>query len=440
MDREEGTFLHYGTEGQGKVRTMKTRRIQPLSRLDAEVLVPGSKSLTARALVVGALASGETRLRNRLDAEDTTYMAHGLEAFGVKLVEEPEALLIRGTGGRLSAPREPVFLGGAGTAVRFLTTVAGLCHGKVVIDGNPRMRERPIQDLLEALSFLGVTAHALNGNGCPPVTVEGGQFEGGETRLRGDTSSQFLSSILLCSPYGRRGVELEVTGNLVSRSYVDLTLAIMRDFGVRVTHEDYRVFQVPPGSYSGRDYVIEGDLSSASYFFAAAAVTGGRIRVRGINPSSRQGDRGFLDVLERMGCRVSYENRSVEIIGGPLRAVTVDMKTMPDSVQTLAIVAAFTEGTTHISGIGHLRHKETDRLTSLKRELEKLGVHAVAGEDWLAVRGGCPKGAVIDTYGDHRMAMAFAVAGLQVPEMIIRNPSCVNKSFPGFWALLEELE
>jgi 3-phosphoshikimate 1-carboxyvinyltransferase len=396
---------------------MKTRRIQPLSRLDAEVLVPGSKSLTARALVVGALASGETRLRNRLDAEDTTYMAHGLEAFGVKLVEKPEALLIRGTGGRLSAPREPVFLGGAGTAVRFLTTVACLCHGRVVIDGNPRMRERPIQDLLEALSFLGVTAHALNGNGCPPVTVEGGQFEGGKTR-----------------------VELEVTGNLVSRSYVDLTLAIMRDFGVRVTHEDYRVFQVPPGSYSGRDYVIEGDLSSASYFFAAAAVTGGRIRVRGINPSSRQGDRGFLDVLERMGCRVSYENRSVEIIGGPLRAVTVDMKTMPDSVQTLAIVAAFTEGTTHISGIGHLRHKETDRLTSLKRELEKLGVHAVAGKDWLAVRGGCPKGAVIDTYGDHRMAMAFAVAGLQVPEMIIRNPSCVNKSFPGFWALLEELE
>jgi len=389
---------------------MKTRRIQPLSKLDAEVLVPGSKSLTARALVVGALASGETRLRNRLDAEDTTYMAHGLEAFGVKLVEEPEALLIRGTGGRLSAPREPVFLGGAGTAVRFLTTVAALCHGRVVIDGNPRMRERPIQDLLEALSFLGVTAHALNGNGCPPVTVEGGQFEGGETRLRGDTSSQFLSSILLCSPYGRRGVELEVTGNLVSRSYVDLMS------------------------------IIEGDLSSASYFFAAAAVTGGRIRVRGINPSSRQGDRGFLDVLERMGCRVSYENGSVEVIGGPLRAVTVDMKTMPDSVQTLAVVAAFTEGTTHISGIGHLRHKETDRLASLKRELEKLGVHAVAGEDWLAVRGGCPKGAVIDTYGDHRMAMAFAVAGLQVPEVIIRNPSCVNKSFPGFWALLEELE
>lgn len=418
---------------------MKTRRIQPLSRLDAEVLVPGSKSLTARALVIGALASGETRLRNRLDAEDTTYMAHGLEAFGVKLVEEPEALLIRGTGGRLSAPRVPVFLGGAGTAVRFLTTVAGLCHGRVVIDGNPRMRERPIQDLLEALSPLGIRAHALNGNGCPPVTITGGHFEGGKARLRGSTSSQFLSSVLLCSPYGRRGVELEVTETLVSRSYVDLTMDIMRDFGVPVTHEDYRVFQVPPGPYSGREYVIEGDLSSASYFFAAAAVTGGRIRVKGINPSTQQGERGFLDILDTMGCRVSYENGSVEVIGGPLRAVTVNMKTMPDSVQTLAVVAAFAEGTTHISGIGHLRHKETDRLASLRREVEKLGVRAVAGEDWLAVRGGRPTGAEIDTYGDHRMAMAFAVAGLHVPEIVIRDPSCVNKSFPGFWALLEEL-
>ncbi|NIO06154.1 MAG: 3-phosphoshikimate 1-carboxyvinyltransferase [Proteobacteria bacterium] len=414
--------------------------MRPLSRLNVEITVPGSKSYTARALVIGALACRETLLKNHLRSADTAHMLQGLEALGAKFLETPQGLLIRGMGGKLFVPTEPISLGGAGTAVRFLTTAASLCGRRVVIDGSQRMRERPIQDLLDALRPLGIVARSLNRNGCPPVVIEGGQFEGGKTKLRGSKSSQFLSSILLASPYAREGVEVEVTESLVSQSYVDLTMAIMRDFGAQVTHENYRIFRVLPGSYLGREYMIEGDFSSASYFFAAAAVTGGRVRVRGINPCTKQGDRGLLDVLEAMGCRVSYGDSSVEVTGGSLRGVDVDMKTMPDSVQTLAVVAAFAEGTTHVSGIEHLQYKETDRLASLKQELEKLGIQATVGDNCLTVRGGRPHGAEIETYMDHRMAMAFAVAGLRVPEIVIRDSECVNKSFPAFWALLEELE
>lgn len=418
---------------------MKKRRIQPLARLDGQVTIPGSKSHTARALVTGALASGETLLRNFLWAEDTEYMVQGLQALGVKFAEAPGGLLIQGMGGKPFPPVKPIFLGGAGTAVRFLTTVAGLCRGRVVIDGIPRMRERPIQDLLEALRPLGIIAQSINGNGCPPVAIDGGQFDGGKTMLRGSTSSQFLSSILLSSPCARKEVEVEMTENLVSRSYVDLTMATMRDFGAQVTHENYRIFQVEPGAYLGRQYVIEGDLSSASYFFAAAAVTRGRIRVKGINPWTKQGDRGLLDVLEAMGCQIRWGDSYVELVGGPLRGIDIDMKAMPDSVQSLAVVAAFAKGTTRISGIGHLRFKETDRLAALKRELGKLGIQTAVEQDRLMVRGGDPQGAEIDTSMDHRMAMAFAVAGLRIPGVVIRDPECVNKSFPTFWALLEEL-
>jgi 3-phosphoshikimate 1-carboxyvinyltransferase len=418
---------------------LNKREVQPRSKLDGEVTVPGSKSYAARAMVIGALASGITVLKNHLHAEDTDYMLRGLEAFGVGFLETPSGLLIRGIAGETATPMNPVFLGGAGTAVRFLTTVAGISGGQVVIDGNDRMRKRPVQDLLDALEPLGIVARSINGNGCPPVVIEEGEFVGGRTTLRGGKSSQFVSSILLAGPYSRGGVEVEVTEDLVSRSYVDLTMEIMKDFGAEVTHENYRCFRVRPSVYCGRQYVVEGDLSSASYFFAAAAITGGRIRVQGINPRSKQGDRGFLDVLEAMGCRVNRGDSWVEVFGGPLRAVDIDMKAMPDSAQTLAVVAAFARGTTCLSGIGHLRLKESDRLTSLERELGKLGIHATTADDRLIVHGGDPQGGEIETYKDHRMAMAFAVAGLRVPGVVIRDPECVSKSFPDFWTVLEEL-
>jgi len=439
LDGENRPSPTDGAEDPREVREVKKRKIRPLALLDGEVTIPGSKSYTARALVIGALASGETLLRNPLRAEDTDYMIRGLEALGVQIERQSESLLIRGTGAKLCPLQESIYLGGAGTAVRFLTTVAGLSSRRVMIDGNERMRERPIQDLLEALKPIGIVARSIYGNGCPPVMVENSRFKGGRTTLRGAKSSQFLSSILLCSPYARRRIEVEVTGDLVSRSYVDLTVRIMRDFGARVNHQGYRIFKVTPGPYSGREYFIEGDMSSASYFFAAAAVTGGRVRVRGINPWTKQGDERLLDVLETMGCQVRRADSFVEVVGGPLRGVDIDMKTMPDTIQTLAVIAAFARGTTKISGVDHLRYKETDRLEALRQELGKMGIQAALRQKTLVVQGGNPRGAEIDTYEDHRMAMAFAVAGLRVPGIVIRDPACVKKSFPSFWTLLEGL-
>ena len=415
---------------------MKKKRIKPLSSLDGEIVLPGSKSYTARALVIGALATGETVLRNPLFSEDTECMVEGLRSLGVRIERRQESLLVIGTGGKLSPAEETLDLKGAGTAVRFLTAVAGLCGKQIIVDGNRRMRERPIQDLLEGLEPLGIKARAILGNGCPPILIEGGEFRGGRTLLRGDKSSQFLSSILLCGPYAREEVMVEVTEALVSRSYVDMTMEIMREFGAEVTCQDDQIFRVAPGRYQGREYAVEGDLSSASYFFAAAAVTGGRIVVRGARRLTKQGDQGFLDILERMGCEVYREDHWVEVIGGRLRGVDVDMNSMPDAVPALAVVAAFAEGRTRIAGVDHLQYKETDRLSALGRELAKMGIETLLEKGALVIKGGTPGGTEIDTYQDHRMAMAFAIAGLKIPGMVIQNPDCVNKSFPSFWTLL----
>jgi 3-phosphoshikimate 1-carboxyvinyltransferase len=419
---------------------MKTRTIHPADPINAEVTMPGSKSYTARALVAGALAPGESLLRNALLSEDGGHMIDGLRSLGVSIREEAEGLRIVGTGGTLHPRAGTLHLGGAGTAVRFLTTVAGLAGREIVLDGNPRMRERPIQDLLDALGPLGIRARTLHGNGCPPVVVEGGSFEGGRTRLKGGKSSQFLSSLLLCGPCARKETVVEVEEDLVSRSYVEMTMETMAAFGADVGEEKGRqLFRVSPGGYRGREYFIEGDFSSASYFFAAAAVTGGRVVVKGIEPSSKQGDRGLMEVLLRMGCRVSGGDHSVEVVGGELNGVEVDMKIMPDTVPTVAVVAAFARGETRILHVDHLRYKETDRLASLGTELSKMGIETRQEKEAFVIRGGKPRGAEIETYNDHRMAMAFAVAGLRAPGTVIRDPDCVGKSMPAFWTLFGSL-
>lgn len=418
---------------------MKKKEIRPIRSLDHEITLPGSKSCTARALVISALASGETLLQNPLFSEDTGYMIEGLRALGVPIEKIQGNLRIKGSGGTFNPTTEVLYLGGAGTAVRFLTTVAGLTQRPIVIDGNSRMRERPIQDLLDGLKPLGIKARCIDGNGCPPVLVEASQFEGGRTQMEGEKSSQFHSSILLCSPYARREVIVETMGDLVSRSYVNLTIEIMKEFGGKVSVEDGRRYRVQPGPYLGRTYSIEGDLSSASYFLAAAAITGGRILVKGARASSKQGEKGFINVLESMGCLVHWGDQMVEVTGRDLHAVEVDMKTMPDTVQTLAVVAAFAKGWTRILNVHHLRYKETDRLTALRKELSKIGIATLLEKDALLIQGGNPRGVEIETYQDHRMAMAFAVLGLRVPGMVIQDPDCVNKSMPTFWALLEGL-
>ncbi|MFQ5482106.1 MAG: 3-phosphoshikimate 1-carboxyvinyltransferase, partial [Nitrospinaceae bacterium] len=299
---------------------------------------------------------------------------------------------------------------------------------------------RPIEDLLAALRRMGAPAHSLRSNGCPPLRVGGGTLPGGTVRLPGGKSSQYLTSLLLSAPCFKTGACIEILGDLTSKSYVDITLDIMETFGVHVENAAYRRFSVAPGqSYKARTYRVEGDASSASYFLAAAAVTGGEVTVTNLNPQSVQGDLHFADVLAEMGCAVRVGDGKITVRGNPLHGITVSMNDMPDTAPTLAVVALFASGATTITGIGNLRIKETDRIGALASELTRLGTTVEAGDDYLKVTPGPLTGAAIETYHDHRMAMSFAVAGLRVPGVRIMNPRCVDKSFPEFFTRFMEL-
>jgi len=329
--------------------------------------------------------------------------------------------------------------------MRFLTAMLALGRGEYTIDGDERMRKRPIEDLLAALRALGGRAESLRGNGCPPVRVGGPGLRGGSARLRGGTSSQYLSAILLAAPQAPDGVEVEIEGPLVSRPYVDLTIDVMRRFGVHVETapdgpEPVR-FRVPPGRpYRACDLEIEGDYSSASYFFAAAAVTAGRVKVERLEPGSRQGDAQFVRLLQRMGCRVESGDHWVAVEGpGNLQGIDADCRAMPDIVPTLAVVALFANGPTRITGVAHLKVKESDRISGVAEEINRMGGDAAPAPDGLTIVPRTLHGARIETYLDHRMAMAFAVAGLRVPGVVVSNPACVSKSFPEFWDLFDRL-
>ncbi len=414
--------------------------IQPLHHCDAVVILPGSKSFTHRALIASALAEGESVLGNALRSEDTEYTARGLEKLGIRIAWQGDSILVRGRGGTLRAGEENIFVGDSGTSMRFLTALAALKHGRTTLDGSQRMRERPMAEVLGGLVALGVQAYSLRGNGCPPVVVEAQGLGGGMARIRGSESSQFLSALLMVAPLARADVRLEVSGQLVSRPYVDITCGVMADFGVQVEKEDGDSFFVRAGQrYLPRSYRIEGDASNASYFLAAAAVTGGRVRVENFRPESLQGDAQFLKILEQMGCQVKRGENWAEVQGGELRGLEVDMNAMPDVVPTLAVVAAFARGRTIMRNVGHLRLKESDRLKTVAGELAKIEARVEEGEDWLQVQGGKTRGAEIETHNDHRLAMSFAIAGLAVPGIRIKGENCVHKSFPTFWETLQEL-
>ena len=408
--------------------------IKPVQNLQTTVTVPGSKSYTNRALLIAGLADGECRLEKPLVSDDTKYMIRALKASGIPVQEEKEAFLISGKGGKLSASNKDIFIGNAGTTMRFLTTFSALAPGKTRLDGDERMRERPLADLLDCLTQMGVKAVSANGNGCPPIDIEGGEVPGGEVQLAGDKSSQYLTSILLSAPYFKNDTCIHIQGDLTSKSYADITLDIMKTFGVHVDNESYQRFKVKAGDrYKAQTYRVESDWSSASYFLAAGAVTGGEVTLTDINPHSVQGDAQFTSVLEKMGCLVEKKSHSLHIKGNPLRGISINMNNMPDAVQTLAVTALFAEGETVIQGIGNLRIKETDRISALANELSRLGAEVETGEDFLIIRPGDYKGAEIETYNDHRMAMSFAVAGLKIPGTRIKNPKCVEKSFPDFF-------
>ncbi len=414
--------------------------IKPLQHCDAVISLPGSKSYTHRALVLSALADGDSLLINPLKSEDTELTIRGLNAFGVPITWEGNALRVCGRGGNFSEGTLEIFTGNSGTSTRFLTALAALRKGRTLLSGDDRMKKRPIADLLGGLEVLGVRAYSLEETGCPPVIVETNGLNGGTVVIKADKSSQFLSALLMVAPYGRRDVYIKVDGHLASRPYVDMTLHAMQAFGVDVETEGYRSFYVRAGQrYASRKYQVEADATSASYFFSAAAVTQGRVRVENFGPALFQGDASFLAVLETMGCKVIKETGCAEVHGEELHGIEIDMNEMPDLVPTLAVTAAFAKGETVMKNIGHLRIKESDRIGAVARELSKMGIRVEEGADWLKVEGGRVHGAEIETHNDHRLAMSFAVAGLVVPGMKIKGERCVDKSFPGFWETFQKL-
>ncbi|MCX5894105.1 MAG: 3-phosphoshikimate 1-carboxyvinyltransferase [Deltaproteobacteria bacterium] len=415
------------------------KAIKPCQPVQATLTLPGSKSYTHRALVAASLAVGDVILSNALRAEDTELTAQALAQLGSALAWEGTEVRVQGHGGHWQPVDSPIYLGNSGTSMRFLTALVALGQGTYRLTGSDRLCQRPLDDLLQALKQLGVQVASERGDGCPPVTVQGG-LRGGRARLSGAVSSQYVSALLFIGPLAPEGIEIEITDELVSRPYVDLTLRVMEDFGISYYRKGYRYFQVPGGQiYESVDYAIEADASSASYFWAAAAVTGGRVTIANLMEDSCQGDASFPGVLERMGGSVESDEAGLTVQGGPLQGITVDMATMPDLVPTLAVVAAFAKGETVITGVAHLRHKESDRLAAVATELQKMGIAARETADGLIIPGGAPHAATINTYQDHRIAMSFAVAGLKVPGVMINDPGCVAKSFPDFWDYFDKL-
>ena len=420
-----------------------TLKVAPIAGpLRATVRVPGSKSLTNRVLAVAALAHGETTLRGALIADDSLHMVDSLGRLGfrVKVDAAAEEITVQGLGGVVPSAGARLHAGNAGTVARFLTALVALGKGEYLIDGVPRMRERPIADLVEALRQLGAVVDCPTG--CPPVRVVAAGLSGGRAALSGGISSQYLSALLIAAPYARSPVELVVDHALGSRPYVDMTLAVMAEFGVEVSHDGYHRFLVPQGRYRPRPvYRVESDASAASYFFAAAAVVGGTVRVEGISRRSCQGDIAFLDILAAMGCLVEAGEDWIEVTRrDDLRGVDVDLGNMPDTAQTLAALAPFAASPTVVRGIASARLKECDRVAATCTELARLGVRVAERPDGFTIHPASRLSpATVRTYDDHRMAMAFSLVGLRVPGLVIENPSSVSKTFPRFFEVLDEL-
>lgn len=417
--------------------------------LRATVRVPGSKSLTNRALIIAALADGVTTIHNALESDDSAWCVESLQRLGFAISHPPSAISVQGLGGHIPSSRAELFVGNAGTAARFLTAMLTLGHGDYIVDGDARMRERPIGDLVDALTQLGANIAPLNlqspiSNLCLPLKIIASGLCGGSAVISGEVSSQFLSGLLIAAPYAQSPVEIILKSDLNSKPYVDMTIAVMKDFGVRVEREAYARFLIAPQCYKAQpEFMIESDASAASYFFAAPAILGGTVRVENVSRQSKQGDIAFLDVLQKMGCEVKEENNSVVVEtlhATSLCGIDIDMRDIPDTAQTLAAIAPFASSPTTIRGIASARVKETDRVAAMCTELRRVGVTVEEYPDGLKIYP-CEniKPAMVRTYNDHRMAMAFSLIGLRVEGITIENPSCVSKTFPNYFETLEAL-
>jgi 3-phosphoshikimate 1-carboxyvinyltransferase len=420
--------------------------LQPIRRIEGRIVLPGSKSLSNRMLLLAAMAEGESRVTNALDSDDVRVMIAALAQLGVAVDGRPgrEPLRVTGCGGPLPVGTHRLFLGNAGTAMRPLAAVLAAGRGDYTLEGVARMHERPIGDLVAGLRQLGARVECLGREGYPPLRIRAEGLRGGEAAISGVTSSQFLTALLMAAPLAASDVRLRIVDRLVSRPYVDMTVAVMARFGVQVEPEGPLVFRVAAGQRyrsPGRAFV-EGDASSASYFLAGAAITGGTVRVEGCGSESLQGDARFATWLERMGARVRWEPEAIELTGpgGALRGVDADLADMPDAAMTLAVTALFADGPTTLRGIGNWRVKETDRMAAVSQELQKLGAATEVGADTLVVHPPARlSGATIATYEDHRMAMAFSLAACGPVPVTILDPGCVAKTFPTYFEELAKL-
>ncbi len=396
---------------------------------------PGSKSLTNRALILAALARGPSTLTGVLASDDTRVMIDSLQRLGLDVQHDlaTRCVTLTGCGGRWPATQAELWLENSGTSIRFLTAACALGHGQYRLDGNARMRERPIADLVAGLQGLGVHVECALATQCPPVTMHAQGLSGGHATIAANVSSQFLSALLMVAPCASGEVTLDIAGELVSQPYVAMTLQAMAAFGGHVQVDGTR-FVIQPQSYRGTQYGIEPDASAASYFFAAAAITGGRVTVQGLHRGALQGDVEFVSALARMGCAVEWGPDQVTVTGGPLSGIEIDMNAISDTAQTLAVVAAFAAGATRIRGVQHMRFKETDRVTAVVTELRRMGLAVDEHDDGMTIHPGPLHGAEIHTYDDHRMAMSFALAGLRVPGVVILDPGCTAKTYPHYFA------
>ncbi|MFQ5887288.1 MAG: 3-phosphoshikimate 1-carboxyvinyltransferase [Candidatus Hydrothermarchaeales archaeon] len=416
-------------------------RIKRAKILEGFVEAPPSKSYTHRAIIIASLAEGKSVVKNYLKSEDTASTIDACQAFDIRIEKIGDDLVIYGSGGKLQTPRKEIDVQNSGTTIRLMCGIASL-DGRVKLTGDTSIQKRPMQPLLDALGQLDVKAYSVKGNGFPPIVIEGGAFKGGVAKIRGDMSSQFISSILIASPYAEENVEIILTTEARSRPYLDITLDIMESFGVSAHNEKYKRFVVESSQrYKGREYQVEGDYSSASYFLALAALTGSEIMVKNLVKGSKQGDKYFLEILQKMGVKVETDNREVTVSGGELTGIEVDLGDTPDLLPTVAALATKAEGRTVIKNIKHARFKECDRVSACAVEFKKFGAKTEEMEDSLIIHGTKKlKGSRVKSYNDHRMAMALTVVGLCADGVtVVEGAECIDISFPGFFSMLRQL-
>ncbi|MDI4667988.1 3-phosphoshikimate 1-carboxyvinyltransferase [Pseudoalteromonas shioyasakiensis] len=423
---------------------MEQLRLEPITKVNGSVTLPGSKSLSNRILLLAALAEGTTVVENLLDSDDIRHMLGALNLLGVNvsLNEDKTVATVEGVAGKFKTPSEPLFLGNAGTAYRPLTAVLAAVEGEYQLVGEPRMEERPIGHLVDALQALGGDVEYLKHKDYPPLAIKGGKINGGKVEIDGSISSQFLTALLMAAPLFNGDTEITIKGTLVSKPYIDITLDVMKRFGVTVSHDNYEIFYVKGcQQYQALERImVEGDASSASYFVAAAAIAGGEIEINGVGAASVQGDIGFAKVMEQVGAKIDWYDEKLVVRKGELNAVDIDANAIPDAAMTLATVALFAKGKTAIRNIYNWRVKETDRLYAMATELRKVGAEVVEGEDFIEITPPDTFNDVaIDTYNDHRIAMCFAMVAVGGKPITINDPKCTYKTFPTFFKVLESV-